>query len=106
MSNTANKDFNLVKAEQLCLYFIKVRQAAKTEFISELIKYQHFFGEKSIVNCKLMLSRRYLKRTAQSVLADLGHYKIVSFYNQTDYEYHGTDKHTYSVITFTTAGGS
>lgn len=105
MGNTTNKDFNLVKAEQLCLSYIKARQAAKTEFISELIRYQHFFEVKSIVDCKLLLSRRYLKRTVQSVLADLG-YKIVSFYNQTDYEYHGTGKETYSVITFTTAEGS
>lgn len=105
MGNTTNKDFNLVKTEQLCLSYIKARQAARTEFVSELISYQHFFGEKSIVDCKLGLSRRYLKRTVQSVLADLG-YKIVSFYNQTDYEYCGTGKHTYSVITFTTAEGS
>lgn len=105
MGNTTNKDFNLVKAEELCLSYIKVRQAVKTEFISELISYQHFFGKTSIVDYKLSLSRRYQKRTVQSVLEDLGNYKIVDFYSQTDYGCHGTGKHTYSVITFTTAEG-
>lgn len=105
MGNTTNKDFDIVKAEQLCLRYIRARQIAKTQFISELIGYQHFFGENSIVNCKLGLSRRYQRRTVQSVLSDLG-YKIVSFHSQTDSEYLGAGKHTYSVITFTTAEGS
>lgn len=104
MSSTTNKDFNIVKAQELCLSYTKARQVAKTKLILELIIYQRFFGEQSIVDCKLSLNRCYQKRTVEAVLSDLG-YKIVSFYNQTDYEYHGTDKHTYSVITFTTAEG-
>lgn len=106
MGNTTNKDFNLVKAEALYLSYNRARQPDKTEFISELIRYQYFFGETSIVNCKLSLSRCYQKRTVQSVLEDLCHYKIVSFYSQTDYGHDGAGNATYSVITFTTAEGS
>lgn len=105
MSIATNKDFNLVKAEQLCSSYIKARQAAKTELIAELIGYQHFFGDTSIVDCKLGLSRRYQRRTVNSVLSDLG-YKIVSFHTQTNYEYFGPAKHTFSVLTFTTAESS
>lgn len=105
MSNSTSKDFNLVKAEQLCLEYIKARQAAKTEFISELISYQHFFGDMSIVNCKLRLDKCYKRKTIESVLSDLG-YKLVSFSNQTNYVLYQTKKHTHSVITFTTAEGS
>ncbi len=104
MSNSTSKDFNLVKAKQLCLSYIKARQSAKKEFITELIHYQYFFGKESIVNCKLGLTKRYKKKTVEAVLSDLG-YKIVSFHSQTDYEYRGTGKHTYSVLTFTTAEG-
>lgn len=104
MSNSTSKDFNIVKAEQLCLSYIKNRQAAKTEFISELISYQHFFGDVSIVNCKLILNRHYQKKTVESVLSDLG-YKIVSFYSQTRCAYilNSNRKHICSVLTFTTA---
>lgn len=101
----ATKDFNLVKAEQLCFDCIRARQLSKAEFITELIDYQYFFGDKSIVDCKLGLSRRYRKQTVEAVLSKLG-YKIVSFHSQTDYEYRGIGKHTYSVLTFTTAEGS
>lgn len=101
---TINKDFNLVKAECCCLDYIKSRQPAKTEFIVELISLQHFFGETSIVDCKLGLCKRYRKKTVEDVLSNLG-YKLVSFYYQTDFSLNGGETSTYSVITFTTADG-
>lgn len=104
MNHSTSKDFNLVKAEQLCLFYIKNRQAAKTEFLTELISYQHFFGETSILNCKLGLSKRYLRKTAECVLSDLG-YKLIHFCNQTNSAIDGSEKATFSVITFTTAEG-
>lgn len=58
-----------------------------------------------MVNCKLSLSRRFKRKTVESVLKDLN-YKLISFSSQTNYPLNWDEKpHTLSVITFTTAEG-
>ncbi len=99
-NTTTNKDFNLVKAQLRCIDYIKARQAAKTECITDLICLQNFFKETSIVDYKIALSRRYHKKTVEDVLSDIG-YKLVSFSYVTLLD--GSKKDTRSVITFTNA---
>lgn len=74
----SNKNFNIDKAKELRLIYIKKRHYAKKNFIECLISYQHFFGNTSIVGCTLAINHNYQKRTIESVCDDLG-YKLVKF---------------------------
>ena len=100
MDNSSNKKFDIEKAYSLLVDYVKNNKFAKASFIAELISYQNFFGDTSIVNCKLGLYKVFHRRTVVSVLADMK-YKIVSFHSQTDYSLDRTVTHTYSVLTFT-----
>lgn len=69
----ANKRFDVEKANELLTVYKKKRKFAKATFLEELIYYQNFFGSKSILDCYLLLSRNYLKKTVSAVLVDLGY---------------------------------
>lgn len=69
----ANKRFDVDKANELLTVYKKKRKFAKATFLEELIYYQNFFGNKSILNCDLLLSKKYQKRTVEAVLSDLGY---------------------------------
>ena len=69
-----NKSFNINVARGL----LSVLQGSARSFLKYLIDYQEFFGEDSIIDCKLELSEIYDQKTVESVLADLG-YKLVYY---------------------------
>lgn len=73
-----NKDFYIAKSYQLARFYNQSHQYSKEKFILELIKYQYFFGSKSIFGCELLVNNRYNYKTVKSVLTDLG-YSLVSF---------------------------
>ena len=101
MDNSSNKKFDIEKAYSLLVDYVKNNKFAKASFIAELISYQNFFGNTSIVNCKLGLSKVFRHKTVKSVLADMD-YKMISFYSQTNCSLYGTETYTFSVLTFTT----
>lgn len=83
----SNKNFNIDKAQELRLIYIKKRHYAKKNFIDDLLSYQYFFGDLSIVGCTLSTTHIYQKRTIKAVCDDLGynlvefgHYKMIDFY--------------------------
>ena len=97
-----NKDFNivnpkefLVNAEKFLSNYERKRQSSKSKFIKELIDYQHFFGDQTIVDCSLLLSGRYQKNIVDAVLSDLG--CKITFYD--------SEKGLISVIKFTSTEG-
>lgn len=67
------KRFDINKANELLKVYKKKRQFGKVSFLKELISYQNFFGDKSILDCDLLLSKNYQKRTVETVLSDLGY---------------------------------
>lgn len=74
----ASRDFYIAKSYQLSRFYNKNHEYSKEKFILELIKYQYFFGSKSIFECELLLNNRYDYKTVKSVLTDLG-YSLISF---------------------------
>ena len=67
------KNFNIGKAQQLCLVYKKKRQYSKAQLVSKLIEWQHFFGTQSIVGVKISLCDCYRRKTVETVLKDLGY---------------------------------
>ena len=72
------KILDINKAENLCLTYKKHRHYAKERFLGDLIDFQYFFGNESIVNVNILLTTHYTKKTVQSVLADLD-YKLILY---------------------------
>lgn len=66
------KRFDIEKANELLKLYKKKRHFGKISFLNELISYQYFFGDKTILDCDLLL-KNYQKRTIEAVLSDLGY---------------------------------
>lgn len=76
------KNFDVDKAAQLCIAYKKKRHYEKALLLAELISWQIFFGNTSIVGIQISLNRIYKKNTIKIVLSDLG-YELMSY--KTDY---------------------
>lgn len=74
----SKEKFNIEKAEKLRDMYHEKRHYAKERFLNELIGYQLFFGDTSIVDCNLDLCYHYQRKTAETVLKELG-YTLTTF---------------------------
>ena len=63
--------FDVEKANELLTNYRKKLQFSKASFLEELIYYQLSFGDNSILNSDLLLTRYYLKSTISSVVHSL-----------------------------------
>lgn len=72
-----NKDFDIVKAEQLLQEYSQKKDKLKKSLLTDLINY-HRNLSRSIVNEELLIEKRYSKNLVSSVLNDLG-YDLVLF---------------------------
>lgn len=96
----SKEKFNIEKAEALCEIYHKKRHYAKERILNELIGYQEFFGDTSIIDCKLPLCYHYQKRTAESVLKELGYDLVILETHYDEYNFLYDDSKSYSEIRF------
>lgn len=98
MNNFEN--FDISKALELSHIYDKKRHYAKEKLLSDLIRWQHFFGDTSIVGVKISLEHRYQKTTVKTVLNELG-YKLTSYRTITIHPYCCGTSENFIEITFT-----
>ena len=72
------ENFNLSKAEKFLANYKKNRHYAKEMLLTELISWQYFFGNSSIVGVKISTVQCYSRKTIETVLNDLG-YMLTSY---------------------------
>jgi len=94
------KNFDIDKAEKLLPVYKQKRHYAKAMLITEIISWQYFFGNASIVGVKVSLNRRYKRKTIKTVLNDLG-YELTSYRNVTVHPYICGTSETFTEFTFT-----
>lgn len=75
--------FDIEKANELLKVYKEKRHRSKISFLNELISYQNFFGDKSILNCDLILQKNYQLKTIKAVLSDLGYMFIFPMHTTT-----------------------
>lgn len=92
--------FDVEKAENLCKVYHTKRHYAKERVLKELIRCQVFFGNTSIVDCKLSLSNHYQKRTVQSVLNEFGYSLVHIKTHHDEYNFLYDDSKPHSEIRF------
>lgn len=92
--------FDTDKAEKLLPVYKKRRHYAKARLLAELISWQYFFGNASIVGVKVSMEHRYKRKTIQTVLNDLG-YIITSYKTITIHPYCFGTSITFTEFTFT-----
>lgn len=67
----ATKKFDMERAQQLLVSYKKGFKLTKVQFISDLMRTQSYFGNKSIVGNELLLTKKYRRETVEQVLADM-----------------------------------
>lgn len=94
------KIFNIDEAQRLLPVYKKKRNYAKAMLLTELISWQDFFGNSSIVGVKVSTEHRYKRKTIQTVLNDLG-YILTSYRTVTTHPYCCVTSITFTEFTFT-----
>jgi len=100
VNNMSNyKIFDIDKAEKLLPVYKKKRHYAKALLLSEIISWQYFFGNTSIVGVKISMKHHYKTKTINTVLNDLG-YMLTSYKKFTIHPYTCGISETFIEFTF------